>query len=116
MTDVNSRSIGIELANDGRAPFAARQIDALIRLLADLRSRWRIPPERVIAHSDMAPARKGDPGAGFDWRALALAGQSVWPVAGEGDRSFGDALRGFGYPDAAADVLQMGKKSARVQF
>ncbi len=81
--DVNSRSIGIELDNDGESPFPAPQMRALEGLLAALRTRWMIAPEGVIAHSDMAPARKRDPGARFDWRALARAGQSIWPeVAG----------------------------------
>ncbi|MDZ7907815.1 MAG: N-acetylmuramoyl-L-alanine amidase [Gemmobacter sp.] len=102
--DVNSRSLGIELANPGDAPFPEAQMAALEHLLADLRHRWEIPPERVIAHSDMAPQRKADPGPRFDWRRLAIAGQSVWPEAAEpGD--FCADLRRFGYPDAPADVL-----------
>ena len=74
-SDVNSRSIGIELDNDGCAPFAAVQMDALEELLADVMARWAIVPERVIAHSDMAPARKSDPGRKFDWRRLAKQGK-----------------------------------------
>ncbi|MGZ9811088.1 N-acetylmuramoyl-L-alanine amidase [Pseudoroseicyclus sp. H15] len=80
--DVNSRSIGIELVNDGRAPFAAPQMRALERLLADVMKRYEIPPERVIGHSDMAPLRKADPGPRFDWRRLARQGLSIWPTAG----------------------------------
>ena len=60
--DVNSRSIGIELDNDGHSPFAAPLMDALETLLAGVLARWAIPPGGVIAHSDMAPARKVDPG------------------------------------------------------
>ena len=77
--DINSRSIGIEVANDARSPFTARSMDALEALLAGVLDRHRIPPEGVIAHSDMAPGRKSDPGGRFDWRRLALAGLSVWP-------------------------------------
>jgi len=77
--DVNSRSIGIELANTGAHPFPAPQVAALERLMADIMQRWRIAPARVIGHSDMAPARKSDPGPRFDWRGLARAGLSVWP-------------------------------------
>jgi N-acetylmuramoyl-L-alanine amidase len=100
VTDVNSRSIGIELANRGAEPFAAPQMAALERLLAEVITRWEIPPERVIGHSDMAPGRKGDPGARFDWRRLALAGLSVWPEDGPTDpAAFGAAARAFGYPD-----------------
>lgn len=77
--DVNSRSIGIELANTGAHPFAAAQMDALESLLKDIMIRWSIPPEGVIGHSCMAPGRKTDPGARFDWRRLARAGLAVWP-------------------------------------
>jgi len=79
VTDVNSHSIGIELANTGCAPFPAVQMDALERLLGDIQDRWAIPAARIIGHSDMAPARKFDPGPRFDWRRLALGGFSVWP-------------------------------------
>lgn len=81
--DVNSRSIGIELANagplDGFPPFPEPQMRALEALLRRIRNRWPIPPARVIAHSDMAPGRKSDPGPKFDWRRLARAGHAVWP-------------------------------------
>lgn len=77
--DINSHSIGIELANAGDAPFPEPQITALETLLAGVMTRWSILPERVIAHSDMAPARKCDPGRRFDWRRLAIQGLSVWP-------------------------------------
>ncbi|WP_299474171.1 N-acetylmuramoyl-L-alanine amidase [Cypionkella sp.] len=105
--DVNSASIGIELANSGRQPFPEPQMAALGALLAGIMQRWAIPAHRVIAHSDMAPARKSDPGARFDWRRLALQGVSVWPEAGEADmKAFLPALRRFGYPDASeADLL-----------
>lgn len=100
--DVNSRSIGIELDNRGDHPFAAAQMRALEVLLEDVMARWAIPPERVIAHSDMAPARKIDPGPRFDWRRLARQGLSVWPeAAGQGVSAgfFADCAR-FGYPVA----------------
>ena len=102
--DVKSRSIGIELANPGTHPFAAAQIAALERLLAGILDRHTLPPQAVIAHSDMAPDRKGDPGPRFDWRRLALQGLSIWPdTAIPGD--FTADLRAFGYPDAAPDTL-----------
>jgi N-acetylmuramoyl-L-alanine amidase len=120
--DVNSRSIGIELANTGREPFAEAQMLALELLLADVLGRHGLGPEAVIAHSDMAPERKGDPGARFDWRRLALQGLSVWPdLPGappphrsptwrEGDAlpdmsGFMADLRAFGYPDAPLSSL-----------
>jgi N-acetylmuramoyl-L-alanine amidase len=103
-SDVNSRSIGIELANTGAEPFAEPQMAALERLLADLLERHALLPQAVIGHSDMAPDRKGDPGARFDWRRLAAMGLSVWPEpAAPGD--FLADLRGFGYPDAPPDTL-----------
>ena len=80
VTDVNSRSIGIELDHPGQGPFAAAQIDALLWLLRGIRARWAIRPERVIGHSDMAPGRKIDPGPTFPWRRLAQAGLAVWPA------------------------------------
>lgn len=106
--DVNSRSIGIELSNTGHTPFAARQIAALEALLPGILSRWQIRPEGVIAHSDMAPGRKIDPGPRFDWLRLARQGLSVWPephdIAPDWDRFRADAAR-FGYPDMSDDLL-----------
>lgn len=105
LADVNSRSIGIELANPGDRPFPEAQMAALERLLGEVMARWHIPAQGVIAHSDMAPSRKGDPGARFDWRRLALHGLAVWPEpAKPGD--FCADLRAFGYPEAPeADLL-----------
>ncbi|WP_241524037.1 N-acetylmuramoyl-L-alanine amidase [Oceaniglobus indicus] len=102
--DVNSRSIGIELDNDGRSPFPERQMVALERLLGDIMARRAIAPAGLIGHSDMAPGRKIDPGARFDWRRLALQGLAIWPGASagaaDGDRLHDD-LCAAGYP---ADV------------
>ena len=103
--DVNSRSIGIELANPGTAPFPEAQMAELEILLADILHRWQIPPQRVIGHSDMAPARKSDPGPRFDWRRLALQGLSVWPDAGAEPGDFAKDAKAFGYPDLAPDLL-----------
>ena len=106
-SDVNSRSIGIELANRGAEPFAERQMAGLERLLADVMTRWALPPQAVIGHSDMAPDRKGDPGIRFDWRRLALQGLSVWPetVEAGGSGDFYTQARRFGYPDVGADAV-----------
>jgi N-acetylmuramoyl-L-alanine amidase len=110
ITDVNNASIGIELDNDGSAPFPPEQIDSLLVLLDDLCTRLRIPRTQVIAHADMAPTRKVDPGKLFPWRQLAEAGFGVWPVdTGEPLPPGFDpwlALRLFGYPieDRAAAV------------
>ncbi len=96
VSDVNSRSIGIELANGGDQPFSEPQMTALEALLAGVMRRWAIAPERVIAHSDMAIGRKSDPGVKFDWRRLALGGLSIWPKAGKPGDFLADAKR-FGY-------------------
>lgn len=104
ITDVNSRSIGIELSNPGQMPFAERQMAALAEVMAGVMTRWQIAPHRVIAHSDMAPRRKRDPGPRFDWRRLALMGLSVWPEAGQPGDFIADARR-FGYPDAGDDLV-----------
>ncbi|GGB04127.1 N-acetylmuramoyl-L-alanine amidase [Allosediminivita pacifica] len=96
VTDVNSRSIGIELANGGGQPFAAPQMAVLEDLLAGIMSRWGIPPAGVIGHSDSALGRKIDPGPRFDWRRLARRGLAIWPaMAAAGD--FEAAARRFGY-------------------
>ncbi|SEO47010.1 N-acetylmuramoyl-L-alanine amidase [Methylobacterium sp. UNC300MFChir4.1] len=77
-TDVNSRSIGIEIVNPGHAgglpPYPEAQVEAVIALARDVLGRWPIPPERVLAHSDVAPERKEDPGEIFPWDRLAAAG------------------------------------------
>ena len=82
VTDVNSHSIGIELANRGNHPFPEPQMQALEALLREIMQRWEIPPYRIIGHSDMVPARKGDPGPRFDWRRLARQGLAIWPEVG----------------------------------
>jgi N-acetylmuramoyl-L-alanine amidase len=107
--DVNSRSIGIELDNDGASPFAAPLMDALEGLLPGILARWSIRPEGVIGHSCMAPGRKIDPGPRFDWRRLARLGLAVWPDATDArpvdpDRFRADAMA-FGFPDVADDLL-----------
>ena len=98
VADVNSRSIGIELCNPGHGPFAEPQMAALGKVLEGVMSRWSIPAHRVIAHSDMAPRRKRDPGARFDWRRLALMGLAVWPEIGDVRLPFAAAATAFGYP------------------
>lgn len=79
LTDVNSFSIGIELDNNGREPFSEPLIDTLLVLLEDLCTRWNIPREAVIGHSDLAPTRKVDPGPLFPWKRLHEAGFGIWP-------------------------------------
>lgn len=80
--DVNSRSIGIEIHNPGHdlgyPDFPQRQMQAVIALSLDIVARWSIPKRRVLAHSDIAPARKIDPGEKFDWARLARSGVGHW--------------------------------------
>ncbi len=98
--DLNSASIGIEIANpghDGGLPaFPDAQIAATIALARDIISRWRIRPERVLAHSDIAPSRKIDPGERFPWGRLAAAGVGHWlePTPIEGGPLFARAEEG----------------------
>ena len=80
--DVNSRSIGIEIANPGHefdyADFPPRQIEAAAGLCRDIIARHAIRAERVLAHSDVAPSRKQDPGEKFPWDQLHRAGVGHW--------------------------------------
>ena len=81
-TDMNARSIGIEVVNPGHEngyrDFPDVQIEAVIALCRDIVARHRIRRERVLAHSDVAPARKIDPGERFPWGRLAAAGIGLW--------------------------------------
>ena len=80
--DCNAASIGIEIVNPGHEfgyrAFPKAQIASVIALVADIRSRWTIPDDRIVAHSDVAPARKQDPGELFPWKRLAKAGHGLW--------------------------------------
>lgn len=93
-TDNNSRSVGIEIANPGHQGdyrvFPDAQIEAVIRLCRHCVDRWAIVPERVLAHSDIAPQRKQDPGEKFPWRSLFEAGIGHWvePSTATGGRFF----------------------------
>lgn len=101
MEDINSRSIGIEIDNDGASPFSEPQMGTLEEVLPDIMARWGIPPENVIGHSDMAPSRKTDPGRRFDWARLARQGLAVWPEAcdvAQREDTYLQAAARFGYP------------------
>jgi N-acetylmuramoyl-L-alanine amidase len=82
-TDTNSRSIGIELQNPGHewgyTPFPNLQMGALRELSQDILARYQISNRLVLGHSDVAPARKKDPGHLFDWEWLAKSGVGYWP-------------------------------------
>jgi N-acetylmuramoyl-L-alanine amidase len=93
-SDVNSVSIGIEIVNPGHdiglRPFPDEQIAATIALARDICARWTIRPERILAHSDVAPSRKRDPGEGFPWRRLWEEGVGHWvePAGPSGEAIF----------------------------
>jgi N-acetylmuramoyl-L-alanine amidase len=80
--DLNSASIGIEIVNPGHdggsPPFPNPQIEATIALARDICGRFTIAPDRVLAHSDVAPARKRDPGEAFPWATLWRDGVGHW--------------------------------------
>ena len=107
ITDINSASIGIELVNPGHEwgyrPFTEAQMDRLIPLLADIKVRHDIPRANIVGHSDVAPARKEDPGELFDWETLAaihLVLKTPKITLGtpfENDGAFMLALERFGY-------------------
>lgn len=87
-TFLNSSSIGIELVNKGFTetatgkvwyPYSEAQIQKLIALLKDIKTRYNLPAESILGHSDIAPQRKTDPGPLFPWRRLAKEGLAVWP-------------------------------------
>ena len=88
--DINSCSIGIEIANAGHEDFPDVQRDAVIALCKDIIARHEIPAERVLGHSDVSPGRKIDPGARFPWKAFAEAGVGHWvePEPIDGGRFF----------------------------
>lgn len=89
-TDCNSASVGIEIVNPGHEfgyrAFPEAQVEAVIALVGEIRSRWTVPNDRIVGHSDVAPDRKEDPGELFPWKRLAEAGHGLWfePVAAPG--------------------------------
>ena len=113
--DINSCSIGIEIHNPGHEfgypDFPEKQMKAVEALSLDIIARNRIPPERVLAHSDVAPGRKADPGEKFDWRRLAAAGVGAWvepePVGDE---------KGVGPGDEGARIAELQDKLKRLGY
>ncbi len=89
-TDLNSCSIGIEIVNPGHdgalPPYPQAQIEAVAALCCDIIARHAIAPERILAHSDIAPGRKRDPGEHFPWEILHQLGVGHWappaPISG----------------------------------
>ena len=113
-SDINSCSIGVEIANPGHdgglPPFPAPQIAAVTALGRDIVSRWSIPRERVLAHSDVAPGRKQDPGERFPWADLYRAGVGHWvqPAPIRDGRALGPGDSGAEVEAAQALLAQYG--------
>jgi N-acetylmuramoyl-L-alanine amidase len=85
-TQLNAASIGIEIVNRGDRDgqwhdYPPRQVDAVINLVGELARRYRVRPDHIVGHSDIAPLRKLDPGPRFPWKRLADAGLAEWPAA-----------------------------------
>lgn len=104
--DVNSASIGIEIQNRGHSAglpsFPQAQMHRVAELCLDIMQRWHMAPHDVVAHSDVAPGRKVDPGENFDWRYLATRGIGEFSVATSHTTSFSIAeaqalLKELGY-------------------
>jgi len=112
-TVLNDRSVGIEIVNPGHEwgyrPFPALQMAAVCDLSLAILARHPIPPRNVVAHSDIAPDRKEDPGELFDWEGLAQNGVGLWPGHGAAeiaDDAVTAALSRIGYrSDLPLDVL-----------
>lgn len=126
--DVNARSIGVEIVNGGHdfglPDFPDAQIDAAIALLREIFARWpQLDARRVVAHSDIAPERKADPGEKFPWKRLADAGVSIWPehvaVQLSGDDPVSEVqqqLALIGYDVKQSGVMDNQSKAALVAF
>lgn len=97
-TNINARSIGIEIVNPGHEwgyrPFPDVQIQSVTQLCKGILDRHPIEARNVVGHSDVAPSRKEDPGELFPWQKLAQDGIGLWPFPVE---TFGDDLSAFGY-------------------
>lgn len=105
--DINTHSIGIEIVNPGHdwgyRPFTGAQMKTLVPLCKEIMQRHGIEPENILAHSDVAPSRKQDPGEYFPWHELATHGIGVWPDISEEDKlkssgmNIERALHDYGY-------------------
>lgn len=127
ITDVNSASIGIEIVNPGHEfgyrPFPSVQMDAVTALVAAAVRRFGISPANVVGHSDVAPARKEDPGELFDWARLEAASLATQLPSGVADPGWGEdevlaALHRYGYDvtDAKAAVIAFQRRFRPTRF
>ena len=110
---LNDRSIGIEIVNPGHEfgyrAFPVAQMQAVRALCQQIAHRHPIAPRNVVAHSDVAPNRKQDPGELFDWAFLAAGGVGVWPigqaVAAGPSRPLASVLSDIGYDVTLPGVI-----------
>ena len=115
--DINGCSIGVEIVNPGHEfgyqPFPDVQIETVIGLIADIRTRWTITDARLVGHSDVAPGRKEDPGELFPWKRLAEAGHGLWvePAAAPG-APLAEGDKGSGVFALQAGLTRLGYDSA----
>ncbi len=130
--DLNSRSIGIEIVNGGhdfRRPdgclphYPAAQIETVIELGLAIQQRWQVPQDRIVGHSDIAPARKADPGEHFPWGRLADAGLGLMPAVIDDAASKPATMpapaligRGLGTGDAGAPVMRLQQALAAIGY
>ncbi len=108
-TDLNSASIGIELDNNGKEPFAEPMIESLLVLLDDLKRRYKIPAANFLGHGDVIPGRKVDPSRLFPWQRLAERGFGVWcnpPYAPATSRDDALLLAALGYDVTRMDATR----------
>ena len=127
--NVNGDSIGIEIVNPGHEfgyrPFPEPQVESVIALVADIRTRWDIEDRDIVGHSDIAPDRKDDPGELFPWKRLSEAGHGVWaewPAApgapiGEGEEGAAVFALQAGFTRLGYDLPptgQLDRKSTRL--
>jgi len=112
VTDINSSSIGIEIDNNGFEPFEPKQIESLLHLLANLKSKYNIPAPNFIGHGDIAPTRKNDPNIHFPWETLAQKGYGIWFTPNASillpatiSTPFALALIGYDVKDTSAAIL-----------
>ncbi|MEO0982828.1 MAG: N-acetylmuramoyl-L-alanine amidase [Pseudomonadota bacterium] len=120
--DLNSRSIGIEIVNGGHdfplpdgslPPFPPAQIAAVTSLCQAIIARWSVPQARIVGHSDIAPARKRDPGELFPWKTLAEAGIGLWPPDPDPDGQMG---AGLGTSDRGEPVVRLQTALAAIGY
>ena len=125
-TDLNSCSVGIEIVNGGHnvpladgslPPYPDAQIKAVIELSKAIIGRHKIPQARIVGHSDIAPARKEDPGEHFPWKQLAEAGLGLWPTQAEDAPSNLHLIgRGLGVGNTGAPVERLQQMLARIGY